>query len=412
MKRRQWFSLHSWAGMQFAVFLCFVLITGTFATIARDIDWLANPAMRAANSVPVTEVAWPEILRQARAARPAATPISLTVSPDSWFNAETLALDPQGRRFRLFHDRASGAVTGTGRWYNWQRFFRQMHRHLMMPVQVGATFVCLMVVPLLVSLVSSLYVYRHWYRHFFRLPQLAVPSHAGRRRPPSQNRKRRQLWGELHKFAGIWSLWFVMLMVLTSVWYLAELWGLDADYPAEVPAGYSVDMAPELTPARLAELIASARASYPGLRIHSILLPTDSRPWLTLRGQAGAMLVRNRANQVTMDIDSGAVLSLRRGSELGPHLRISEAADPLHFGTLGNGPTRWLWFFFGLLLSGLAISGVYLRAMRAIAAQRESGATLSYWRTGLHGMGWAWWPSFGLVAIGTGLFLVTFIPGY
>lgn len=33
---------------------------------------------------------------------------------------------------------------------------------------------------------------------------------------------------------------------------------------------------------------------------------------------------------------SGRVVDVRRGEELSLHLRISEAADPLHFGTLGG----------------------------------------------------------------------------
>lgn len=409
MRRRQWFGLHSWAGMQLSVFLCFVLLTGTFATISRDIDWLLNPAMRAQGNVAAHEADWGGMLGAAQARHPEARPFSLAVSPDRWFNAETVALDAEGRRFRIFHDRASGAVTGTGRWFNWQRFFRQIHRHLMMPVQVGATLVCLTVLPLLVSFTSSLYVYKHWWTQFFRLPRLRLPQHRGRRKTPSRNRQRRQAWGELHKFAGIWSLWFLLLMIVTGAWYLMELWGLDADYPPEAPPAMQTQASAALSPQRLDALVAIAREHYPSLRIHRILLPSATRPWLSLRGQADASLVRNRANQVALDVESGELLSLRRGEDLGPHVRISEAADPLHFGTLGNGPTRWLWFVFGLLLSGLAITGVYLRAIRAISAGQQGGP-LSFWRASWRGMGWLRWPSTGLIAVSLLLAAVIFIP--
>ncbi len=406
MKRRQWFNLHSWAGMQFCLLLAFVLLTGTLATVSRDIDWLCNPAMRAATAVPISQTNWVAMLEQARAYAPGATVLSLSVSQDSWHNAETLALDSNGQRFRLFHDRASGAVTGSGRWYNWQRLFRQLHRHLMLPATLGITLVCLLAVPLLISLASSLYIYRHWYRHFFRWPTLRLPPHRGRRQAPSRQRRQRQLWGELHKFAGLWSLWFIVLIAITGLWYLIERWGLQASYPPEVPASYQAAPTSDINGRQLGSLLRSAGEHYPEMTVSEILLPSSARPWLSLRGQAGALLVRDRANQLTYDVNSGKLLSQRRGTALSLLVRISEAADPLHFGTFGNATTRWLWFFFGAILSALAITGVYLSALRLASNHQPA----RFWYQGWQQMRFARWPLAALLAISLLLTLLEFMP--
>jgi uncharacterized iron-regulated membrane protein len=39
-------------------------------------------------------------------------------------------------------------------------------------------------------------------------------------------------------------------------------------------------------------------------------------------------------------------------------------ADPLHFGTFGGMLTRAIWFVFGVILTGLSISGIYIYGAR------------------------------------------------
>ena len=64
-------------------------------------------------------------------------------------------------------------------------------------------------------------------------------------------------------------------------------------------------------------------------------------------------------------------IELRRGDELDWHSRISEAADPLHFGTFGGSLTRFIWALFGALLTLLAVTGVYLHGLRLVARTRH-----------------------------------------
>lgn len=406
MKRKHWFTLHSWAGIQFSLLFCFVLITGTFATISNDIDWLFNPAIRSSQSLSPAEINWPQMLNEAKKYCSDCPLLSLESSHDGWINPQTLALDPDGKRFRIFHDGRSGMITGEGDWFNSQRFFREIHRNLMLPSIIGISIVSIMLVPLIVALLSSLSVYKNWYKHFFRQPRFALPIRAKQTETQAKKRKNRKIWGELHKFVGLWSMWFIIVISLTGIWYFAELWGLKASYPPEITKSKLQEQLPvsALTSKRLGELYNIAQISNPKLTIYKILLPTISRPqvskfqpYIVFQGQEEAMLVRDRGNHIALNVETGEILSSRKATELSMHARISEAADPLHFGTFYDGATRWLWFVFGVLLSGMTISGIYLWVNRVLSQQNIQNA--GYMQTIWHAMKWVKWPSIVIISI-------------
>ncbi len=45
-RRRLWFDLHSWIGLKLSLFMTFVCLTGTLATVSQEIDWLVFPEAR------------------------------------------------------------------------------------------------------------------------------------------------------------------------------------------------------------------------------------------------------------------------------------------------------------------------------------------------------------------------------
>ena len=323
---------------------------------------------------------WGAMLADFQRRFPEARATFIDVPGEGWFAPELIAVDADGERFRVFFDRASGAVQGTGRWLNWQRFLREAHRHLVMPIEIGLTIVGLLGIPLLVTFWSSLYVYKRWWRGFFRLPRRAA---ADRKRSV---KSRRRFWGDLHRLAGVWSLWFVLLMAVTGIWYLVEHLGLNATLPAlqEKPAASAE--APRLlerNPLGLDELVSRAGREYPGLRVRSVFLDLYDGA-VVVQGQADAVLVRDRANHVAFDGVTGRLLDVRQGETLDWHNRISEAADPLHFGDFAGAATRYLWAVFGAFMTLLSLSGVYLYGLRSAASLRRPAERLAaVWRTAL-----------------------------
>ena len=382
-KRSIWWRVHQWAGLQLSLFLAFILATGTIATLSHEIDWLLNPAMRV-QPVEEARASWGELAASAQATIGASRIERISAPIASRFAVEAIAMDSDGKRFRIQLDPWTAEVRGITSWINAQRILRELHRHLMLPIDWGLPLVTILSLPLLASAVTSFWVYKKWWRGFFRLP----------RRRRERRGDARRFTGDLHRFAGLWSLWFVMLIGLTGLWYLVEWGGGNAP-----PVTLTAETAPaQPRGAVLNGLVAKTRTAYPALRISSIYFPDDAPGGVVVMGQAESWLVRERANAVLLDAERGIAVQRLRGAEMTAHQRISEAADPLHFGTWGGFTTRIFWFLCGAALTGLAVTGVLiygLRLRQEPAVQAGRGIRASMWR----GMGIMAWPSLILIVL-------------
>ncbi|SFG34319.1 Uncharacterized iron-regulated membrane protein [Novosphingobium sp. CF614] len=383
VRRSLWWRVHQWAGLQLSLFLAFVLATGTIATLSHEIDWLLTPAMRVAPQE-TAPVSWGKLAASARDAAGDARIEWIYAPSEPWFAVEAVAEQPSGDRFRIQIDPWTAEVRGRTPWFNAQRLFRELHRNLMMPTAIGVPIVTALAFPLLASVVTAFWVYKKWWRGFFRAP---------RRRKGRRNDGRR-FTGDLHRFVGLWSLWFVALIGVTGIWYFVEKMGGAAPVPRPPEM-----LAPAQTSGtQLDVLVTKARQDFPDLHISSIGFPKGKPGGIVVMGQAKALLVRERANAVMLDPDSQAVVEVVRGEELSLHQRISEAADPLHFGTWGGLPARIVWFLHGAALTGLAVTGVLIYALRLrqdVAARQGGGVLAAMWR----GMGFMAWPSLALVIL-------------
>ncbi|MCW2382947.1 MULTISPECIES: PepSY-associated TM helix domain-containing protein [unclassified Sphingobium] len=366
--RSIWWRVHSWAGLKLSIFLTFILATGTLAVFAHEIDWLVTPAMRVTQQDgPVAS--WGAIAQAAARAEPEGRLQMVHAPLDPWFAAEAWVDIGKGSPRRVYVDPWEAQVTGTHGWANVHRFLRQVHRHLMLPTKIGIPIVSALSLLLLASLVTGIVTYKKWWRGFFRAP----------RRGDS-----RRFHGDLHRLAGLWCLWFVALITLTGLWYLVETLGGRAPVP-ELPE-IAATPAPPPTGAALDRLVVVAHAAKPTLSIREIRFTPDNG--VIFLGQDQAWLVRDRANGVAVDPSTGRVTALLDGRDLNVHQRISEMADPLHFGDLGGLPTKIVWFLFGVLMTGLSVTGTIIYARRLQKADViEGGALRAAWT----GMGvWAY----------------------
>lgn len=379
--RSLWWVVHSWAGLKLSIFMTFILATGTLAVFAHELDWLVTPAMRVAPQ-DGPKASWGTIAAAAETAVPGGEVQTVYAPIDPWFAAEVW-IDGGGERVeRVYVNPWTAEVTGTAGWANIHRFLRQTHRHLMLPVKYGVPIVCSLSFLLLASLVTGLVTYKKFWRGFIRKPHWTGGS--------------RRLTGDLHRLAGVWSLWFVALMIVTGLWYLVEVLGGEAP-PHPQPATKLPDMAGRAGP-ELDALIAQARAAYPTLRIKEVRFGSGKNTrGMMVAGQADALLVRDRSNAVWLNPDTRQVLLVSRGEQLNVHQRISEMADPLHFGTWGGFAAKVVWFLFGVFLTGLSVTGVMIYSLRlkAAADERPRGGLAKAFA----GMGvWAY-PAIGLILL-------------
>ncbi|MEW5687335.1 MAG: PepSY-associated TM helix domain-containing protein [Pseudomonadota bacterium] len=378
---RIWWAVHQWVGLKLAIFMSFIFLTGTIAVFSNEIDWLLRPAMRVDAATVSGPVAWPAIAEAVARREPGARITRIEGPPDRGFAAAAVIERPSGALAFVYAHPTTGVVQGEGHWVGAKRIFRNMHRHLFLPVKWGVPIVSSLALLLLVSLATSFVVYKKWWRGFLK---------------PIRMTDARTAFGDFHRLAGLWSLWFVVLMILTGVWYLAESTGLQAP-PGPRAKVAAVKLPPAEIAARLAPGLAAARAAYPDLRVEAVIFPTAKSGAFVFHGQDRAILVRPRVNTVWTDASTGAARLVTDGRDLSVHQRISEAADPLHFGTWGGLPTKVVWFVFGALLTGLSVSGVAIYGLRLLKAERQPGRFAGVVAKAWIGMGWWRWPALGLV---------------
>jgi len=419
MKQKSWFSLHHWAGFHLSLLLSFVLFTGTFATISTDLDWLTNSAIRAKHQViDEHKLDWPALLTRVNYHFPETKIDSINRPQLPWHNVEVIARDIHGERFRIYLDAFDHRITGEGLWLNWQRFFRQVHRHLMLPTQWGITIVGSLGLAMLLLFISSFYIYRHWWRYFFAFGRIKSSFHASNQLSPSTTLRKgastkRRFWAELHKLIGLWSLWLMFIISITGTWYLAEKWGAGARYPKIENTSNLVLLKNTTAPSSIAlsKAVKYITNNHPHYVINKIRFVADEQT-IEIDGQEHALLVRDRANKKVFDNLSGEYIGGRDGDKLNWHLRISEAADPLHFGTFSSWGYRYVWFVFGFALSFLSFSGIYLYflRLRQTGKLKDLEGTNSFRILWLN-THWIKWPSIVLLVICAVLVFMDFIIG-
>lgn len=366
MRARDWFDWHSWIGVTAGLLLFVICWSGTVAVFSTEIDWLLDPARRVEPSG--EQRSWGEWREAVEKKYPQARVDSIIAPADATSAVEVWIESPDGRTLRTYVDPYTAQVTGQTSYFNVQRFFRSLHMCLFDPggVGVGYYFVLAFSLILLGSLVTSLVFYKRWWRRFFVLNLASA----------------RAFWSDLHKLAGVWSLWFVVLMVFTTLWYLIEFTGVDLSYPEIDPVERAASSDPVLS---TDELLRRARAAAPDLQLDQVYVPGGYYGDVALfHGQGESILVRNRANVVMIDARSGEPLMIRPASQLGWPARWVDTADPLHFGNFAGLVSKTIWFVFGLLLSSLMLTGAYLhvrRQRRHVTEVRRTPAILAAYAT-------------------------------
>ncbi|MEX1200252.1 MAG: PepSY-associated TM helix domain-containing protein [Methylophaga sp.] len=357
MTGKLWFRVHSFTGIVTGLMLFLICWTGTFAVISYELDWLVTPEMRQ----PATkQMNWPAIWKTAHKAENGQ--VFFTVAPQYEGMPATATIKQTDKAVKqLLIDPETGEVLDTVRAYNLQRFFRDIHRRIFYPMPWGLYLVGFFAITLTVSLIAALVFYKHWWRRFlqFRFHNL------------------RSLLSAAHKTLGLWSIWFIVVISLTSIWYVFESvryefvdgiisYAGDAEN-AVIPIGSSdADKAGDVD---IAQTFQRIQQQYPDLNITLAQQNTDKL--IYVEGQTGWPLVRDRANQLYLDLNTGEPVYKQHASDLPIYWLWSDMADPLHFGNFAGLYSKAVWFVFGLMLSGIILSGTYLHAKRIFQRQHD-----------------------------------------
>ena len=351
-RNRTWFDWHSWLGVTGGLLLFVVCWTGTFATISAELDWLANPDIRVTPREERTDFS--AVYEATRAAYPDG-PMPKFIAPVySGFAVKSIVKTETGQIRSVYVDPYKATVTGSTSYFDIWRFFRSIHMNLFDPFRLGSYVVGVCGIILLLSLMTALFFYRRWWRRFFEF---------------KAGREQRSFWSAAHKFAGLWSLWFLLSVGVTGTWYLIgdiRLFHGDGKVRWAGPADFAIRAIPPHEAAGPAlpfeALVDIARRVRPDLAIRSI--DPNRLGYFYVEGQSDYFLVAHDANALYLNPETGAVTYDLQASDLPAYWRWEETIDPLHFGYFGGLTTKLIWFVFGVILSGLCLSGTWLHVKR------------------------------------------------
>ncbi|QPJ63185.1 MAG: PepSY domain-containing protein [Candidatus Nitronauta litoralis] len=376
------FLIHSLLGLKLSFLTLLVLGTGTLATVSHEIDWLRDPSIRASPGTHPVDLSmiWNTVQKQF----PDSRLEYLELSPEEiapWaglgFAPRVTLYLPDGKRNTVFVNPDSGHIIGQRGHPDFPWYMRWLHLSLFF-YPLGFFLVCLVSFLLLISTVTGLMIFKRFTSSFFKLPR--------------RNKGLRTFLGDLHRLVSVWSLWFILLISLTGVWYLAEelLWrsGLPqfADNALRLTES-DIDNLPTevMGPLPFKTLLDRAQNLMPDLKIRSIYWGRPPLGAVQFSGQTGAWLTRDRASFVSLNPYTGAVLEKGRAEELNAFWRFSHMADPIHFGNFGGLPTKLIWFGFGTALCLLSVTGVWIflkrtvRATQQFAPESDSPSSRLWW---------------------------------
>ena len=365
-RSKLWFLVHSWLALPIWFFVLIVCVTGTLAVVSQEIVWLANPDVRASKPSDDAELlSYQQVLTAINQAEPQTIVESISRSDESHFALTASVSYPDGRSVSVYVNPYTGVIQGISPDFNFEAFTRALHGWWLVPFTNGFSWgwylVSFLGIPLLVSLITGLVVYKKFWKGFFK-PTLRF------------NHGARIFWGDFHRLSGIWSIWFIAVISITGIWFLIEALLFDnhisisSEPVIPVVARESVPVSADGSPPKIIDLdnaILIAQQKIPGLEASFVSLPSNAYSHLNVGGRGWYPLMFQTAtiNPYNGEIDASRLLSDRTGLEF-----VTESMRPLHTGDFGGLWIKMIWFFFGLVLSMMVLSGLLIWTKRTALA--------------------------------------------
>jgi uncharacterized iron-regulated membrane protein len=248
-------------------------------------------------------------------------------------------------------------------------FMRSLHGWLLFPWQqgysIGYYLVSAMAFVMLGALITGLVIYKKFWRSFTQ-PKVRLTANKA------------TVLADLHRLAGVWSIWFLMLMSATGFWYLAQaiMWHAEIDIEPHAPVVAVSDLPTTATTNSQSKLsleaaLQIAKQRFPQLQPSYIMLPEHQRGMYQISGGGDHIFYDQYAYALNINPWTGAIASEKSPETMTTVQTLMHIADPLHYGTLGGLWTKFLWFFFGVILTGMSITGFMMWATRLKKSMRD-----------------------------------------
>ncbi|NIJ44447.1 putative iron-regulated membrane protein [Wenyingzhuangia heitensis] len=368
IKKKIFYKIHSWIGIKLSVLFFIVCFSGTLATLSHEMDWLFNPEMRA---IPQKEYASRNlIVNNFKKEYPEAN-IQYWMRSNEPYLCDIIYKKENNKISYVFANQYTGAIQGESS-LTIQRFFRDLHYFLFIPFQVGNFLVLFFGFLLLISLITALCFYSKWWRKLFEL----------------QTKKGALVFfRSLHRLVGLWSIPFTLLFSITGIWYFLERANVAGIRKKANPRVgiLEVTKKPSIKNLELSldydKAILLAKMEIPDLVPGNIYVPQDQDDILGIVGTSTEPLVRQRANRVYLNPSDYSIVYVQKAKDINTVMWINDIADPLHFGYWGGLVTKVIWFVFGLGISSLVLSGIWITLKRkAIRKKQLHKPVMGLWK--------------------------------
>ena len=370
--RKSVFNLHSWLGLHVFIVLGSIFLTGTLLVFGAEIDAAFDETRRVETPSAERNVSFGQLFDGVRAYDPEATILELNRGETSWIADDVVIRTASGTQVTAWSDPQTGTVNGTTGNTDIRRILFEFHASFLTDSPYGNLLLTLFTVPLLLFIITGLISYRRFWKGFFRLP----PRHLGAR----------GWWGGAHRLVMLWSLPFLIIITLTSLWYLLgalRLTGEEAylDIPPTSPR--ETVLPADFDGTALDRVVAAAVASVPEMDPSLVVLPSHPSGPVAVLGYGPVPLMSDEAQGVFVEPGTFEVLGRYQPSDFPLNMRVNEINDRLHFGDWGGFWSRVLWLGFGILGTFGMAAGALIYAARIAApdgAEPVVGVSRRLWR--------------------------------
>ena len=179
------------------------------------------------------------------------------------------------------------------------------------------------------------------------------------RAPLRLNRGPRVAIGDLHKWLGVVSIYFSLILGLTGLIYSVTIAPGQIAAPKPLAAPFDLAQLAALEP-----LLEQTRARFPAGRVQRVAFPTSAKAPLTILVLERDAPVWRKFSRVEFDPATGAVRSIRDARNATPLQKFSALLAPLHMGFHGSPLVKWLYALGGFAPAILALSGTAIWFLR------------------------------------------------
>lgn len=345
MKKRLW-QIHSLLGLIAGLGLFLIGLTGSLLVFRNEIDALAAPEIMRVEPTATGRLPWDDLVTAAGKAWPEHNVTGFGPRSDPRLADLVYLQKKGGHEFQAgtLNPYTGAALSGplspektfTGLLLELHYTWFANH-YGMLVTGIFGVILCLLGI-------TGVWIYRGFWRTFFTL---------------RWRKGARILFSDLHKFTGISSVAFNLVLGFTGAyWNLTHIAaeGL-AEHPEAEKTGQSAYAWNRDLP--LDQLTQSASSALPGFKTNWISFPEKPEETITLWGSVPGLtfLASDFGSNISLDPQTGAVKAVTDLRQAGVWERFTDTFRSLHYGTFGGLPVKILWSLLALAPGILALTG-------------------------------------------------------